>query len=80
MPERKGVFRHSWSQAAFHAPKKDPGKTGVFFFKKALKSKPLDPSETEIWQVAVAVRDAGVGHQDVVDHRQQAAEPGGGGG
>jgi hypothetical protein len=34
MPERKGVVRHSWSQAALHGTKKDPGKTGVFFSKK----------------------------------------------
>jgi hypothetical protein len=36
MPERKGVFRHSWSQAAFHAPKKKtPGKPGSFFQKSS---------------------------------------------
>src|ERR1700722_11765592 len=35
MPERKGVVRHSWSQATLHATKKDPGKPGSFFKKSS---------------------------------------------
>jgi hypothetical protein len=36
-------------------------------------------SETEIGQIAVAIGDAGVRHQEPVDRRHQAAEQGGGG-
>ena len=59
--------------------KKDPGKEPGSFLFEDPKIGDVGVLESEIRQVAVAVSDASIRHQDMVDHCEKAAEPGGGG-